>query len=375
MKLGSLFTGIGGFDVGFERAGLEPTWQVEIDEQCQGVLQKHFPDVKRYSDVKRCEGRHLSAVDVICGGFPCQDVSVAGGRAGLAGERSGLWFEFERILRETGPKWVVIENVAGLLSSNEGADFRVIIRGLVKLGYRVVWRVLDAQYFGVAQRRRRLFIVGCITDGGSAEVLLEPEGGTGYPPSREKARQGTAATIVSRAGKGSFTDPVNDNIYPVVPFDVRNLAEGQDITHTLQSKQSGGYSLNYLPLISGTISSKWAKGSGGPAGDEAQNLVWQNKQNSGEIRVQGDTMPTMTQHWGTGGNNVPFVGVRRLTPVECEKLQGFEPGWTAGQSDSARYRQLGNAVAVPVAEWIGKRIIRANKGDNYDTERQRREQS
>src|SRR3990167_5596480 len=122
MKFGSLFTGVGGFDLGFERAEMTCAWQAEKDKHCLQVLANHWPNIKRYEDVKDV-GRNAEPIDLLCGGFPCQDLSVAGKRAGLAGERSGLWFEFARIIGELRPRWVVIENVPGLLSSNSGRDF------------------------------------------------------------------------------------------------------------------------------------------------------------------------------------------------------------------------------------------------------------
>src|SRR3990167_6174759 len=188
MRLGSLFAGIGGFDLGFERAGMKTLWQVEMDNKARAVLETHFPNADRsVTDVKEVTHGRLPAVDVLCGGFPCQDVSVAGKREGLDGERSGLWFEFERIIGEYKPGWVVIENVPGLLSSNGGADFGLILYALVKFGYGVCWRIFDSQYFGVAQRRRRLFIVGHLGTGRANQVLFERESNTGdnTPPERQ----------------------------------------------------------------------------------------------------------------------------------------------------------------------------------------------
>ena len=192
MKLthGSLFSGIGGIDLGFDRAGIETVWQCEIDEHASEVLAKHWPEVPNYSDVRKVVNDGTIAIpDIISGGFPCQDVSLAGRRAGLAGERSGLWFEYQRIIDEFQPRWVVAENVPGLLSSNEGNDFRTVIGALEERGYCVSWRVLDAQYFGVAQQRRRVFIVGSLGNIGSAKVLFEREGVQGYTPKSRKARK------------------------------------------------------------------------------------------------------------------------------------------------------------------------------------------
>lgn len=206
MKFGSLFSGIGGFDLGFEQAGLSCSWQAEIDKDCQRVLQKHWPNVRRYEDVSTI-GK-LESVDVICGGFPCQDLSVAGKRAGLAGERSGLWFEFLRIIGLNRPRWIVIENVPGLLSSDEHRDFAAILRGLVECGYRLAWRIVDAQFYGVAQRRRRVFIVGSLGDGSCAEILFESESVSWNPPTRREA--GAGATPILEAGARTNGDGRRD---------------------------------------------------------------------------------------------------------------------------------------------------------------------
>ena len=175
MKFGSLFAGIGGFDLGLERAGMECAWQVEIDEFCTKVLTKHWPDVPKYGDIRNVGEENLETVGLICGGFPCQDISSAyhGKRAGLAGERSGLWFEFIRIIDELVPNWVIIENVPALLKSNDGRDFTAIIQRLAEYGYGVCWRILDSKYFGAATSRKRLFIVAKFADvRGAGEVLF-----------------------------------------------------------------------------------------------------------------------------------------------------------------------------------------------------------
>ncbi len=162
----SLFAGVGGFDLAMERNGVKVVATVEIDKKCNEVLAKHFPTAKQFTDVQQVTGKDLldAGFDptrgIITGGFPCQDLSVAGKRAGLAGERSGLFWEIARLVEETQTEWFILENVPGLLSSNGGKDFGIVLGEMAKLGYRVGWRVLDAQYFGVPQRRRRVFIVG-----------------------------------------------------------------------------------------------------------------------------------------------------------------------------------------------------------------------
>lgn len=152
MNFGSLFSGIGGFDLGLERQGFKCAWQCEIDKYANQILEKHWPEVKRYNDIKNIKGNEVEHVELICGGFPCQDLSMAGKRAGLAGQRSGLFFEMARVIDEIKPEWILLENVPGLLTSNQGRDFPAVLSTLTDIGYSVAWRVFDSQYFGVAQR-------------------------------------------------------------------------------------------------------------------------------------------------------------------------------------------------------------------------------
>jgi DNA (cytosine-5)-methyltransferase 1 len=154
MTFGSLFAGIGGFDLGLERAGMECRWQVEIDPFCQKVLAKHWPDVKRYGDIREV-GDNLERVDLICGGFPCQDISVAGPRVGLAGERSGLWSEYLRLVRLVRPRFVLVENVAALL----GRGMARVVGDLADSGYDAEWQVIRASEFGAAHERERVWIL------------------------------------------------------------------------------------------------------------------------------------------------------------------------------------------------------------------------
>src|SRR5690606_26245866 len=197
-KVGSLFSGVGGFDMGLEAAGMRVAWQVEIDPQARAVLRKHWPDVDLHEDVRNVGSANLAPVDLICGGFPCQDLSVAGRRAGLAGERSGLWWEVHRILGELAPRWVLVENVPGLLSSNGGRDLATVLHGLGQLGYWWTFRVLDLQHFGVPQRRRRVFIVGHLGAPCPPEVLFEPESVQGHPAPGREAGARVAGSLTGR---------------------------------------------------------------------------------------------------------------------------------------------------------------------------------
>jgi len=322
MKVLSLFSGIGGFDLGFERAGMEVVGMCEIDRHAQAVLQRHFPNATLHTDV-RSVVYERGAVDVVCGGFPCQDLSVAGKRRGLDGERSGLWFEFQRIIDVAEPAWVVIENVQGLFSSNGGADFAVIIQWLAQRGYGVGWRVLDSQGFGLAQRRKRVFIVGSFGTPSGCTLLLEPE----------SVRRNPTPSGASRKSAD------------------RSVAHCLTAHHARRPDHDKGT----LIALNGQHG-QWPELQ---VYREAIPVLWESSHGYDPARVSPnqDITPTLSAKMGTGGNNVPLIGVRRLTPTECERLQGFPDGWTAGQADSHRYKQLGNAVSVPVAQWIGQRIM------------------
>lgn len=395
MRVGSLFSGIGAFDLGFERAGMQVVWQCEIDAACQTVLRRHWPGVRMYDDV-RAVGADAGAVDVICGGFPCQDVSVAGRRAGLAGERSGLWHEFHRVLQCLRPQWVVVENVPGLLSSNRGRDFATVIQGLVELGYGVCWRVLDSQYHGVAQRRRRVFVVGHLGDGRAAEVLFERESLCRNPAEGRKAGQGATPILEAGARTGSGTpagagignagDPMFTlqaaHQHAVAPpltgngvgagrtGNERNEVDfcipvarplGHNTGGSRQDLDNDTYVTHAL-TAEGADASEDGTGRGTP-------LVAACLQERDAKGADSDTKPghlITTEAGKTGkGDSAQCVAahstVRRLTPTEAERLQGFPDGWTGGQADSPRYRQLGNAVTVNVAEWIGRRIMEAER--------------
>ena len=299
MKLGlaSFFSGIGGFDLGFSRAGFQINSQCEIDPFCNAILKKHWPDVARFEDIKRMAYADVVVSEVWAGGFPCQDVSLArmGPRAGLKGKKSGLFFEFMRLVDAGRPRVLLIENVPGLLSSHGGRDFQVVIRTLAEFGYGVGWRVLNSKYFGVPQSRQRIYIVGCYRDRqGPGSILFEPE-----------CRQ-------------------------------RNDEEGGSNGQKTLSpfKESFGNAIKG-PIVQGLAYCLYACSARHTGTDWSRNYVI-----------------------------YPKGRVRRLMPVECERLQGFPEGWTVPEQgyedveklDSLRYTAVGNAVTVPVAEWIARRI-------------------
>lgn len=310
MIVGSTFSGVGGLDLGLERAGMSIKWQAESDEWCRRVLARHWPDTYIYEDVSRiysgqereggqprirggdftdANGSDLgqqpspNGIDLLCGGFPCQDLSIAGKKEGLSGERSKLFFEYARIADELKPKWLLLENVTGLLSASKGRDYAILLATLAEIGYSVSWRVADARYFGVPQRRRRVFIVGYFGDDGSRAALSLGAGGEGDIKAGACSWQKAAA----RARSGT--------------------EEAGQLASTLQ-----------------TTCHDWSR-------SDNFNIVNQESE------------------------------LRRLTPVECERLMSWPDNWTAIDGDktplSRRYKACGNGVVSNVAEWIGRRIM------------------
>lgn len=347
MKVVSLFAGIGGFDLAFEQAGAQVVGQVEIDKFCQRVLKWHYPDVPLWGDVCNVGRRELPAHDVLCGGFPCQDLSVAGKRAGLDGERSGLFYEVVRILTECTPQWFCLENVPGLLSSKGGADFQAVIEALVEIGYGVAWRVLDAQYFGVPQRRRRVFIVGCLGNiSSAAKVLFESESlPWDTPPSRKERRETTRGVEFGPSGS-SFTElaPTLDTRCKNGPMQNQvglGVLEAPSVSLCLHASGNDKQDATHQTYVVGY------------QGSDLGHALRANP--SKADKPSSSTYMVQDRMFG----NVPCVGVRRLTPTECERLQGFPDGWTAvdGAKDTTRYKAIGNAVAVPVVRWIAERMI------------------
>lgn len=217
----SLFAGVGGFELALQNNGVKVVASVEIDDAARGVLKHKFPDTKLFTDVQEVTGDDLIAAGfipergIIVGGFPCQDLSVAGKRKGLAGERSGLYWEIVRLAEETQAKWLILENVPGLLTSQKGRDMGIVIGTLVDCGYSVSWRVLDAQHFGVPQRRRRIFIVaGRTSIERVGQVLLESESSArNFTQSKSKRQSSTDSTtgstrVFGQTGFAKYTEGV-----------------------------------------------------------------------------------------------------------------------------------------------------------------------
>jgi DNA (cytosine-5)-methyltransferase 1 len=365
MKYATLCSGIEAPSMGWDSLGWKPVFFSEIEPFPKAVLKHHYPEVPDYGDMtKYKKWEKHDGIELICAGTPCQAFSVAGLRKGIEDPRGNLTLTFLGVLERYRPTWVVWENVPGVLSDRTNA-FGQFIAGLSELGYSCAWRVLDAQYFGVPQRRRRVFVVGCLGNWrAAASVLFERHSLSGdSAPSREK-RQGIAGTTQTCAGTGgevtgalvardykgvSNTNSIDDNKL-VISFDERNI-------HLYSNKNEetspGLTATDYKGAKSVAHTFKIRSGcEGGGKGYLGQD----------EAAFTLDT--TQSQ------NLMHRTAIRRLTPVECERLQGFPDNYTQIPyrnkpphqcPDGPRYKALGNSMAVPVLKWIGERINEINK--------------
>lgn len=288
-RINSFFAGIGGFDIAFEKQGFSTALLCEINPFCNQILHRHWPKVQKAGDINTIDEKDIPHSQVWCGGFPCQDISVARGaseRLGLKGTRSGLFYRFSELIKSQMPEVVIIENVAGLFTSNKGRDFGVILQTLSSLGYGVAWRLLNSRYFGVPQSRTRIYLCCWKNNPQKAlSVMFDKQGA--MKPQNERI--------------DFITEESKSNEFPKVP----------KVAYCL------------------------AASSG--------------------------------RHTGTDWSRTYVVcknGVRRLSPVESERLQGFPDNWTLPSEDlvndeninTLRYTAIGNAVTVPVAEWVANKV-------------------
>lgn len=449
MRLLDLFAGLGGFSIAAHRVGIETAAFVEINPFCRRVLAARFPGVPIFEDVREVTAESLRAAGVgpisACSfGFPCQDLSVAGQRAGLSGERSGLFWEACRIVDAVRPDWIIAENVPGLRSSNEGRDMAAVVGAFAELGYVGAWRSIDAQFFGLAQRRERVFFVGGLGDAGRRAVHAVLEGGKRYPAPRRTTGQ-AAPTIPSRssAGGGLGTDfDCDGGLIPILEVGGGTSSRGEgpngtgigaagDPMFTLQRGKQHAIAFAQNQRDEVRDLNDCAGALAAEPGMKQQSYVafsWDEEIN-GNTEIAGSILRggeggrhegvaivpavAFTERGRDGGRNFecqeelayaltnPGAGsrtqdrqvakgsqVRRLSPTEAERLQGFswrdETGeWQDGHSclcgknrgrsfnpnggevctckDGARYRALGNAVAVPCVEWLWRAILAADE--------------
>lgn len=466
MRYLSVCSGIEAASVAWAPLGFSPVAFAEVEPFPCAVLSCRWPSVPNLGDMTQINGRKLrGTVELLVGGTPCQGFSVAGKRKGLADERSGLALNFVRLVEEIKPQWVVWENVPGAFSTASGRDFGTFLRALDGIGYRFAWRVLDAQFFGVPQRRRRIFLVGNFGNWrGPAAVLFESgclrrdtaeskkkraditqalarSLGTGGPDDNRAQGGFYVPQIVEQAmsckwSKGT-SGPAGDEHHNLIagPLNCRPYADNvaqesrlalavrtaqtsangcgvaAGLSHTLDGA-NGQAILTFHgsqdPDVSKDVTHPLGRNQGretciaiqagavrenpqsGPQGKgyredglaytlearaEVQALAVQQNQ-SGDIR-HSDVAYTLGTTTSPSGRNTPMIQtiqtelrVRRLTPLECERLQGFPDHYTRiawrGKSaencpDAPRYKALGNSMAVPVMRWIGKRILMADK--------------
>jgi|LakMenEpi03Aug12_release.lakeMendotaPanAssembly.Ray.scaffolds.fasta_scaffold74711_8 DNA (cytosine-5)-methyltransferase 1 len=487
MKVLSLFSGVGGFDMGLENAGMQTVFQCEWDKHANSILYKHWPDVPKWDDVSTLTGKHILAhapvVDVVAWGSPCQDLSVAGKRAGLEGGRSSLFHEGIRIIKELQeetngqyPRISIWENVVGALNSNRGADFGIILNEMAEAGALAIeWSVLDAQYFGIPQRRRRVFVIAifdpvlanrCPNPLLPVSESLPGHLAKGKPARKSAARKTTESigtdgtklvegftsssfagysegvgTLRSNGGdlgggsetlvtepfvKSSRAQTSDDSetwilgeVNPTLnSFDVGDTRATTAIVEPIQMKN------NPVKEIVGSLQARVTATNHESIRDGhaiVEEPIFFQAHMSGEARIQEKVMHSLSAMMGTGGNNVPMLAydeyndtlnevhhalragtkqstgvllgnevaatlrsggdggvpssrgehlvaeptmaVRRLTPLECERLMGWPDDHTrykadgTDQADTHRYKQCGNGVASPVAQWIAKHIL------------------
>ena len=453
MRYGSVCSGIEAATVAWHPLGWQAAWYSEIEPFPCAVLKHHYPHVPNYGDMTKFEEWPNEPIELLVGGTPCQSFSVAGLRKGLADPRGNLMLTYLAIAQRHRPRWLVWENVPGVLSSNGGRDFGTFLGALGELGYGFAYRVLDAQWFGVAQRRRRVFVVGYLGDWRrAAEVLFESESVSRHPaPSREK-RQETSKCLTAGVGKRfdfeTETLPItfHNRQDPVLSKDATNALGAKDnglgIAYGIpgnwigRAPENGGNAVEPMvdvspcqtktdihavaqPMafsakdygadassIAPTLramghSDSHANGGGQVAvaqpipydflqitapvnrqsrepGDPCHTLAKENAAHATIMQAvaSDQTAGTLRANPGSGwrSNGTPVEGVaiqamqvRRLTPVECERLQGFPDGYTnipwrkATESpDGPRYKTLGNSMAVPVMRWIGERIAKVD---------------
>lgn len=323
-----LFSGIGGFALGLRQAGIEfeEHWFSEIDKNAINIYKKHFPNAKELGDVRAIRDFSGIKADIITFGFPCQDLSVAGKRRGLAGDRSGLFFEAMRIIRELKPQYFIFENVKGLLTNNGGADYVRCLQEIADIGlYECEWQLVNTSWV-LPQNRERIYFVGYIGGKSRSQIFpIEKQG-----KQNTQRNNGEVKQLLNIVNSGNWENPQRGRIYSV-----------EGICPALNCCGGGGLEPKIVvPVLTPTREEK--------------------RQNGRRFKNNGDpsfTLTTQDQHGIFNG-----VDIRKLTPLECERLQGFPDGWTEygadGKkiSDSARYKALGNAVTVNFPRMIGEKL-------------------
>ena len=344
LTLGSLFDGSGGFPLGGLLAGITPVWSSEIEPFPVRVTTKRFPHMKHYGDISVLNGAELPPVDIITFGSPCQDMSVAGKRSGLDGSRSSLFFEAIRIIKEMRgatdgkyPRYIVWENVPGAFSSNKGQDFRAVLEEVCKVkdaevsvpfpgkwenagrimgnGYSVAWRQFDAQFWGVPQRRKRIYLVADFAGGSAGKILFESEGLSGYSAEGFRSWQTAAGTSAKGSGEtGGFSvDGYNSSVDEVAATLGVNCGVSTGRNGVMVLNDQGGNRMDVTEDMTCTLRAE----------SHHPPLVFENHSQDSRYTGPQDTVQTILSTFGTGGNNQPFV---LETPKTLKIRSGCEGG-------------------------------------------------
>jgi DNA (cytosine-5)-methyltransferase 1 len=377
VKYLSVCSGIEAATVAWHSLGWEAEAFSEIEKFPSKVLAHHYPHVPNLGDMTKFEEWNIESIDLLVGGTPCQSFSVAGLRKGLSDPRGNLMLTFGAIANRFRPRWLVWENVPGVLSSNGGRDFGTFLGMLVELGYGWSYRVLDAQYFGVAQRRRRVFVVGYLGDfKRAAAVLFERHSLSGNPaPSRKKGEE-VAGTFKACASSGGWSNSID---HAAAGY-MQPVTYASQISRCIATREGSSQDWETTTMVAqpialaeNTIGSLPHNGGNGNGFTEGGPMYTPNAtgvhgvvQPIGFAQNQRDEVRLMEVAGALaaepGAKQQTYLHqamrVRRLTPMECERLQGFPDNYTniPNASDGPRYKALGNSMAVPVMHWIGKRI-------------------
>jgi len=386
LRYGSVCSGVEAATVAWHPLGWEPQWFSEIEKFPSAVLAHHYPNTPNLGDMTAFKEWPNDPIDLLVGGTPCQSFSVAGLRKGLSDPRGNLMLTYLAIAAQYQPKWLVWENVSGVLSSNRGRDFGTFLGALAELGYGFAYRVLDAQYFGVAQRRRRVFVVGYLGDWKrAAAVLFERESLSGHPAPSREAREEVAGTVTTRSGNGGGGGLSTDEACGGFLQATKSIPDICPTLGTKLAKQVNNQMVRsaeafYHPIAFGAQNSARQGDSVSehvtPTLDKSKTpaVAWTASAMANSYAWERDVYPTLNAQVPNETSNIQYgirqdMMVRRLSPTECERLQGFPDNYTQIPyrnkpadkcPDGPRYKAMGNSMAVPVMRWIGERINMVN---------------
>jgi len=361
----SMFTGVGGFELGLQNAGLLQQENKErmsnsdrassqfyscvgfseIDKYANQLLTTKFPEVKNYGDATKINPRELSDFDMLCGGFPCQSFSIAGKRRGFQDTRGTMFFEIARILEIKRPKLIFLENVKGLLNHNKGETFKIILQTLEELGYEIQWMVLNSKFFGVPQNRERVFIIGSLRGTPRPEILPFK---FCYSENNQMEQGEKIINYIQKADREIARIYNPKGISPALHLKTGGWQEPKIYENMLNTKTRD---VEDALFVGKTIAFQE---------DKPVQSTYIPQNNDARCIQAGEPKEVLIE---------PSMKIRRLTPTECERLQGFPDGWTEGFSDTQRYKMMGNAVTINVIKAIGEKLpqIKNNEEKKVDS--------